>query len=180
MVRDRIWAPESLKYAFFNNLHLGHRGIDMMKRLSLRSVYWSGISQDLSDFFNECYQCSHNKKKNKEPEELPEEETCRNYECISMDGFETNAKEHGLAIIDRHTGFVWARKTGDMNTGTAAKMKSVLHETVGSFIGNIKRIKTDGAKNLCLGAHTRQIFSPPPIRQQMHRNRSSAHQAGHR
>ena len=55
MVRDRIWAPESLRHAFFNNLYLGHRGVDMMKRLSLRSIYWSGISQDLTDFFNECY-----------------------------------------------------------------------------------------------------------------------------
>ena len=24
MVRDRIWAPDSLRYAFFNNLYLGH------------------------------------------------------------------------------------------------------------------------------------------------------------
>ena len=31
-------------------------------------------------------------------------------------------------------------------------MRSVLEETVGSYIGNVKRIKTDGAKNLCLGA----------------------------
>ena len=68
MLRDRIWAPEPLRYAFFNSLHLGHRGVDMMKRLALRSVYWSGISQDLSDFFNECYQCSHNMKKNKDLE----------------------------------------------------------------------------------------------------------------
>ena len=57
MVRDRIWAPKSLTRSFFNNLHLGHRGVDMMKRLSLRSVYWSGIANDLTDFFNECYEC---------------------------------------------------------------------------------------------------------------------------
>jgi hypothetical protein len=31
MVRDRIWAPKSLTQAFFNNLHLGHRVVDMMK-----------------------------------------------------------------------------------------------------------------------------------------------------
>ena len=52
MVRDRIRAPESIRFAFFNNLHLGHRSVDMMKRLSLRSVYWLGISRDLEDFFN--------------------------------------------------------------------------------------------------------------------------------
>ena len=31
MVRDRIWAPESITFAFFNNLHLGHRSVDMMQ-----------------------------------------------------------------------------------------------------------------------------------------------------
>ena len=25
MVRDRIWAPQDITFAFFNNLHLGHR-----------------------------------------------------------------------------------------------------------------------------------------------------------
>ena len=38
MVRNRIWAPESISFAFFNNLHLGHRSVDMMQRLALRSV----------------------------------------------------------------------------------------------------------------------------------------------
>ena len=39
MVRDRIWAPHDIRFAFFNNLHLSHRSIDIMKRLALRSVY---------------------------------------------------------------------------------------------------------------------------------------------
>ena len=39
MVADRIWAPKSMARAFFNNLHLGHRAPDMMKRLAKRSAY---------------------------------------------------------------------------------------------------------------------------------------------
>ena len=50
--------------------------------------------------------------KNKKPEELPEDETSMPYECISIDGFQTEAGEHGLAVVDRHTGNVWCRKTG--------------------------------------------------------------------
>ena len=30
LVRDRISAPEDLKRNFFNNLHLGHRSVDIM------------------------------------------------------------------------------------------------------------------------------------------------------
>ena len=39
-----------------------------------------------------------------------------------------------------------------MNTGTARKMRQVLQETVESGISSVKRLKMDGAKNLCLGA----------------------------
>ena len=54
MVADRIWGPKPMARAFFNNLHLGHRAMDMMKRLAMRSVYWCGMARDLEDFFNEC------------------------------------------------------------------------------------------------------------------------------
>ena len=174
MVRDRIWAPESLTRSFFNNLHLGHRAVGMMKRLALRSVYWSGIAKDLEDYYNECYDCNQKLQKNKEPEPLPEEKTFRPYECISMDGFETYApnKEHGLAIIDKHTGYVWAMKSGDMKTGTAHQMKLILQQTVGSMMTHVKRMKTDGAKNLCEGAVKElcQMYN-------IYQDKSSAHHA---
>ena len=82
MVRNRIWAPESIRFAFFNNLHLGHRSVDMMHRLALRSVYWTGLSKDITDMFNECKHCNSIMDKNKKLPDLPEEETRRAFECI--------------------------------------------------------------------------------------------------
>ena len=70
-------------------------------------------------------------RRNKKPEELPEEETKRPFECISMDGFKTEKGESGLVLIDKHTEFIWAGKVGDIETGTALKIKSVLDETMG-------------------------------------------------
>ena len=110
MVRDRIWAPESIRFAFFNNLHLGHRSIDMMQRLALRSVYWTGLAADLTNLFNECQHCNRTMDKNRKLPDLPEDETKAVFECISMDGFHTDGGENGLAVIDRHTGFIWAKK----------------------------------------------------------------------
>ena len=34
MVRDCIWAPQSITLSFFNNLHLGHRRVDIMMCLA--------------------------------------------------------------------------------------------------------------------------------------------------
>ena len=151
MVQDRIWAPESIRFAFFNNLHLGHRSIDMMQRLALRSVYWTGLSKDLTNFFNECQHCNGTMDKNKKLADLPEDETTRGFECISMDGFDTDGGENGVAIIDRHTGYIWAEKTGDTATGTTKIIMSILVRILGPSLYLVKRFKTDGGKNLIGG-----------------------------
>merc|ERR1712105_424075 len=151
MVRDRIWAPESLTAAFFNNLHLGHRSVDIMHRMALRSVYWTGMTADLTDLFNECQHCNHIMDKNKKLPDLPEEETTRKCECISMDGFHTDGGENGLAVIDRHTGYVWARKTGNIKTGTANVIMDILIDIFGAALYSVKKFKTDNGKNLIGG-----------------------------
>ena len=148
MVSDRIWAPTAITQAFFNNLLLGHRAPNMMKRLAQRSVYWHNMAQDIEDLFNECQHCQDMNRRNKKPEDLPEEETTRPYECISMDSFKTDAGEWALAIIDKHTGFVWCRKTGTTRIGTADKIEQILDETMGPNIFLIKKFKTDRAGNL--------------------------------
>ena len=79
----------------------------MMMRLATRSVYWSGMHKDITDFFNECFECNHNMRKNQKLPDLPEDETTRPYECISIDIFETFKKEHALAIIDRPRKQFW-------------------------------------------------------------------------
>ena len=54
LVRDRIWVPDDLKRNFFNNLHLGHRSVDIMMRLATRSAFWEGMKADLDKYFADC------------------------------------------------------------------------------------------------------------------------------
>ena len=57
------------------------------------------MKKDIVDLFDECETCTqHNMQRNKELPPLPEEETTRPFECITMDGFQTNTGEHGIAI----------------------------------------------------------------------------------
>ena len=69
-----------------------------MMHLAQRSVYWSGMKKDITDYFNECQTCNRHMDKNKKTADLPEDETKMPFECISKDGFQTYAGEHGLAI----------------------------------------------------------------------------------
>ena len=123
----------------------------MMKRLALRSVYWPGMANDLLALFNECQHCNRIMKRNKKPEDIPDEETTRPFECISMDGFHTDGGENGLAIIDKHTGYIWAEKTGDRATGTARQILEILLKSIGPAIYLVKKFKTDNGKNLIGG-----------------------------
>ena len=38
LVRDLIWVLDDLRRNFYNNLHLGHRGVGIMMRLAIRSA----------------------------------------------------------------------------------------------------------------------------------------------
>ena len=91
-------------------------------------------------------------RKNKTLPDLPEDKTTRPWECISIDIFETYKKEHALAIIDRHTGYVWCKKTGDKNTGTAREILQILKELFGPTFYWIDRFKTDHGSNIVGGA----------------------------
>merc|ERR1712030_188500 len=67
------------------------------------------------------------------------------------DGFHTDGGENGIAIIDRHTGFIWARKTGDRKTGSAKVIMQILQDIFGPALYSVKRFKTDNGKNLIRG-----------------------------
>ena len=60
-------------------------------------------------------------------------------------------KDHALAIIDRHTGYVWCKKTGNKNTGTAREILQILLETFQGCFYWINRFKTDHGSNLVGG-----------------------------
>ena len=68
-----------------------------------------------------------------------------------MDIFQSEVREHVLAIADRHTEYVWCRKTGYSKTGTADVVLQILKETLGAGLYFVKRLKTDQGKNLIGG-----------------------------
>ena len=56
-----------------------------------------------------------------------------------------------MAIIDRHTGFVWCKKTGNKNTGMAKEILKILKDTFGAAFYWIDRFKTDHGSNIVGG-----------------------------
>ena len=143
MVRNRIWAPDSLTRSFFNNLHLGHRGVDVMSQLSQRSVYWTNMTDDLESYLNECTVCNQLMQRNKTTEPLPIEEADYPYQKLTYDIGHTNQGEHFIAIADRFSGYIWTQKTGDAGTGTSAEIIEILKNKLGTGLFLVEKIKSD-------------------------------------
>merc|ERR1712030_27250 len=85
LIWDRIWVPEDLRRNFYNNLHLGHRSVDIMMRLAMRSAYWVNMKSDLQYFYNDCRTCTQQQEKNKKLEKIPEVEVRQPFEQLTMD-----------------------------------------------------------------------------------------------
>ena len=84
--------------------------------------------------------------------------------------------EHGLAIVDRHTGYVWCEKTGDQATGTAEKVLEILVRQLNAGIYQVKRFKTDHGSNL-MGGIIKEVSQQLGIWQD---SSSAYHPAGNR
>ena len=69
LVHDHIWVPEELAQNIYNNLHLGYRGVDIMMRLAMRTVFWKNIKSDLTSFYNECGTCTQSMEKTRNKKE---------------------------------------------------------------------------------------------------------------
>ena len=120
-----------------------------MMRLAKRSVYWTGIREDLEGYFNECGHCNQYMRANKRPKDLPEEESEYPFQKLSMDIAETDdKKEHILVITDRFTGYICVEKTGNRQTGTAEVIIDTLIKKNGAGLFMVEKLKCDNGSNL--------------------------------
>merc|ERR1711888_307291 len=64
MLSDRIVIPPSLRPAILNLLHAAHQGIDRMKARASDTVFWPGMTGDISRVRWECMDCHKIAKSN--------------------------------------------------------------------------------------------------------------------
>ena len=89
-------------------------------------------------------------------------EVRRPFQQLTMDIGKTPAREHILAITDRHTGYVWASKTGDNGTGTTSKCIEILKETIGTGLLHTDSIKCDEGSQL-ISTEMKEFLDPMGI-----------------
>ena len=100
----RIVIPASLRADILNKLHEGHLGLTKCRERAKQSVWWPGLSKDLTRLIENCDICSRertNFKETLQPTEFP----ARPWSTVGADLFQTENNKHYLVIVDYFSRF---------------------------------------------------------------------------
>lgn len=127
---DRIVIPPSLRRLMLEKLHSSHQGIEATLRLARETIFWPGMSKDVTEFVNNCITCS---KFQRSPPNEPYQShpiPDRPWQYLSMDVFHVNSCPY-LAVIDSYSGFLSVEKLANIESKTIIKFLKNLFFTNG-------------------------------------------------
>lgn len=121
----RIIIPSSLRLEILDRLHEGHQGISKCRSRSQHSVWWPGLSRQISELIANCRTCCQYDKNHPEPllpSQFPESPWIK----VATDLFEYQGKDY-LLVIDYYSRFIEiAKLTHDATSATVINhMKSI-------------------------------------------------------
>ncbi|UYV75139.1 hypothetical protein LAZ67_12002608 [Cordylochernes scorpioides] len=138
----KIIIPESIKKQVLKQIHEGHLGITGCTKKAKDSIYWAGMSKDISDMVENCKTCiATERDKQKQPlmlKEIPE----LPWEIVASDIFQFEGNEY-IVIIDSYSGFINFELINTINS----------KDTIGflkrnfSIHGIPKALETDNGRN---------------------------------
>ena len=102
MLGQKIVIPASLRPQILAALHSAHQGVGVMCQRASDTVFWPGITVDITRTKEECIHCHRIAKSN--PSEPPEDITlpCYPFQMICADYFQFENKIY-LVIVDRYS-----------------------------------------------------------------------------
>ena len=139
---NRVYIPKKLRASTLDDLHAGHFGITKTLQRARETVYWPGMTTDITKKISPCEICLENADiNNKEPmkyHEIPS----RAWQKVSMDFFALN-KTNYLVIADYFSSFMEIFKVQSMTTKVVIeKIKDVC-----SRYGVPEQIVSDNGKS---------------------------------
>ena len=123
MMGQRIIIPRSLRSTILESLHAAHQGITVMSQRAADTVFWPGITVDITRTREQCEHCHRIAKSNAmlPPEEsLPPEYP---FQQICADYFQ-HTNNNYLVIVDRYSNWPTVFKEG----GKAEELVSRLQQ----------------------------------------------------
>ena len=99
-----VVIPENHKLDTLKELHMAHQGIEKTKRRARQTVFWPGISKDITDMVKSCEQCAQYRPSNPQEPLIQDDSPSRPFEMATTDFFSAGTKKY-LVYADRYSGF---------------------------------------------------------------------------
>ncbi|XP_023806890.1 uncharacterized protein K02A2.6-like isoform X1 [Oryzias latipes] len=100
----RLVIPSSLRNDVLEKLHEGHMGVTKCRERAKQTVWWPGLSNQLSDMVLRCRTCIQERTNVKEPL-MPSQMPDRPWQRLGADLFTLDSKEY-LLVVDYFSRFV--------------------------------------------------------------------------
>ena len=140
---DRVVVPPSLQHNVLQHLHAAHQGTSSMEQRARGIVYWPGMSKDIQDTRNSCFDCNRNAPSQAATPPIITTPPATPFEAVFADFFEYSGR-HYLAVGDRLSGWVEIfSSTSSSNLAGAAGLIRHLR-TLFSTFGVPEEISSDG------------------------------------
>ncbi|KAL6459873.1 hypothetical protein MHYP_G00316320 [Metynnis hypsauchen] len=124
MKGQRIVIPETLQNEMFARLHEGHMGISKCKLRAQQSVWWLGLSAQITKFVAQCEICAKHQQLHPEPM-TPSELPMRPWQKIGADMFYWQNYSY-LLVVDYYSRYIEIIKTSiTTSAGVINGLKSI-------------------------------------------------------
>jgi len=121
---NRLVIPIELQHDILCRIHQGHQGIVKCRLRAAGSVWWPGISQQISTMIQNCKQCCQNFQHCSEPM-MPSTLPSRPWQKIGTDLFEFKGTTY-LLLIDYYSRYIeLARLSGTTTKSVVSAMKPI-------------------------------------------------------
>ena len=122
LYRDRIVIPQALRQDVLLALHSAHQGVTAMTARAESSVFWPGITADISKTRSQCMHC--NRMTPSQPSAPPAPTTLPTYlfQCICADYFQYKGMSY-LVIVDRYSNWPIVERNTDGADGLVASLR---------------------------------------------------------
>ena len=122
---DRIVIPTKLRAEIMSKLHESHQGLNKCLDNAQMTVWWPGITSQMSELIKNCTICAENKPAQRSEPLIPSKLPERPWQVVASDLFELNNK-HYLIVVDKYSRWIEIKSLSSTKAQSVVKcMKNI-------------------------------------------------------
>ena len=121
---ERIIVPVSLREFIIQSLHASHHGTSSMIARAEASIYWPGITSDISEVRNRCQYCNRNVPSQPNAPPVMPIPPVYPFQCICADYFLHKGVNYPV-IVDRYSNWLIISQSSEGAKGLTKSLKDI-------------------------------------------------------